>query len=646
MPTVIGIYKYGENGHADQSGHTVILDGYGYYGTTMYGHINWGWGNGGVWYDLFNETTSGYNYIWVCIYNIHPSESGSVISGRVTDCRGIPFDGATVRVRHVSSGTDEETKANKRGIWAIRTTRTGAFTVQAATSIAGGAESGASQRSLTSGNLWDVDLVIPTIFQKCTVAFDRRGGIGGTECVTATYGEELPAVAVPTLVGSAFDGYFSGPNGSGTKYYHADGTSARAWDKMDATTLYAKWKALIPGTLQMTAGEVTAGGVLKVTVSRVGGTDGCVAVKLKTQDSATVDGIDGVSGRDFQYVKQYLVWEDGDDSDRVVYVPTYVTDADGAVTFRLKLSVQTTGDYADCLTPILAEGGKVIASVKPAAKGTLTFTAPDPMSVLAGNMLRVKVSRVGGSAGRVAVKLKTQDSATVDGITGISGRDFQYVKTYLEWKDGDASDREVNIPTYAAWWDGAPRTFRLKLSVQTTGDYEGCVTPALASGGKVIASIEPNDEAYPGVVGVTKMETVNCCAVRAEEPLTEPPWWGYAGDTLRVTVSRVGGSFGRVVVKAKTQGYPGVSNLSAVLNEDLTYVKAYLKWEDGEEGDQVIEIPTALVDGTAYPLTFRLKFSAQTTGDYEGCVEPELPETKNVIELRSEDDCDSCSLSL
>ena len=91
-----------------------------------------------------------------------------------------------------------------------------------------------------------------------------------------------------------------------------------------------------------------------------------------------------------------------------------------------------------------------------------------------------------------------------------------------------------------------------------------------------------------------------------------------------------------MVVKAKTQGYPGVSNLSAVLNEDLTYVKEYLEWKDGEEGDKTVDIPTALVGGTAYPLTFRLKFSAQTTGDYEGCVEPELPEPKNVIELRKE----------
>ena len=334
------------------------------------------------------------------------------------------------------------------------------------------------------------------------------------------------------------------------------------------------WGVAIPGTwngmqiryaadvgmLEMTVDPVTGGGLMKVTVSRVDGAAGRVAVKLKTQDSATVGGINGVSGRDFEYVKEYLVWEDGDASDKVVYVPTYATDADGEVTFRLKLSVQTTGDYADCVTPDLASGGKVIASVAPAAKGTLMFTAPDPMSVLAGEPLRVKVSRVGGTAGRVAVKLKTQDSATVDGINGVSGRDFQYVKQYLEWEDGDATDREVEIPTYAAWWDGEPRTFRLKLSVQTTGDYEGCVTPALASGGKVIASIVPNEAAYPGAVVVTKVETVSCCAIRMDGPVVEPPWWGYAGDTLRVTVSRVGGSFGRVAVKAKTQGYPGVSN--------------------------------------------------------------------------------------
>ena len=453
------------------------------------------------------------------------------------------------------------------------------------------------------------------------VTFNANGGNVSPTTREVESGALVGTLPKPVLTGYVFLGWYTAAN---------DGVPVDATTKVTSSvTYYAHWYKPIPGTLTMTVEPVNGGGLMKVTVKRTGGSEGRIAVKLKTQDSATVSGINGVSGRDFQYLKEYLVWEDGDMSDKVVYIQTYATDATSATTLRLKLSAQTTGDYADCVTPTLADGGKVIATITPANKGTIAIVEPDPLEVIAGELLRVKVRRTGGSDGRVAVKLKTQDSATVDGINGVSGRDFQYVKEYLVWENGDVSDRIVEIPTYAAWWDGEPRTFRLKLSVQTAGDFAGCGTPELASGGKMIASIVPNDAAYPGAVVVKSVETDYSYSY-------EPPWWGYAGDTLRVTVSRVGGSFGRVVVKAKTQGYPGVSDLSAVLNEDLTYVKEYFEWKDGETEDRVVEIPTALVDGTDYPLTFRLKFTAQTTGDYEDCVEPELPEPKNVIELRRE----------
>ena len=181
------------------------------------------------------------------------------------------------------------------------------------------------------------------------------------------------------------------------------------------------------------------------------------------------------------------------------------------------------------------------------------------------------------------------------------------------WEGGEVADKVVDVQTLVA--DSADVvTFRLKLSVQTTGDYAGCVTPELASGGKMISRILPAEK---GTLVFT-----------APDPMSVR-----AGDPLRVTVSRVGGSFGRVVVKAKTQGYPGVSNLSAVLNEDLTYVKEYLEWKDGETGDQVVDVPTALVDGVTYPRTFRLKFTAQTTGDYAGCAAPEIPDPKVTVSL-------------
>ena len=77
-----------------------------------------------------------------------------------------------------------------------------------------------------------------------TITLSPQGGTGGTTSVTATYGQPMPEITVPTLAGYDFQGYFTANGGSGTKYYNADGTSARDWDKEDATfTLIAYWKA-------------------------------------------------------------------------------------------------------------------------------------------------------------------------------------------------------------------------------------------------------------------------------------------------------------------------------------------------------------------------------------------------------------------
>ena len=66
---------------------------------------------------------------------------------------------------------------------------------------------------------------------------------------------------------------------------------------------------------------------------------------------------------------------------------------------------------------------------------------------------------------------------------------------------------------------------------------------------------------------------------------------------------------------------------------DFQYVKEVLVWDDGEIGDKVLEIPTFYVGGTAYPRTFRLKFSAQTADGYADCVTPEFVDPKVVIGL-------------
>ena len=65
----------------------------------------------------------------------------------------------------------------------------------------------------------------------------------GTTSVTATYGVTMPTIAtLPTRNGYTFKGYYDAQSG-GTKYYNADGSSAKSWDKTAATTLYAQWTA-------------------------------------------------------------------------------------------------------------------------------------------------------------------------------------------------------------------------------------------------------------------------------------------------------------------------------------------------------------------------------------------------------------------
>jgi len=95
-----------------------------------------------------------------------------------------------------------------------------------------------------------------------TITFDANGGIGvQTISIKAKYDKPMPqlsaqapvrqAAAQPVLGSSwvdadrqkwfdCFNGYFDAPSG-GTKYYNADLTSARNWDKEEDAKLYAQW---------------------------------------------------------------------------------------------------------------------------------------------------------------------------------------------------------------------------------------------------------------------------------------------------------------------------------------------------------------------------------------------------------------------
>ena len=100
----------------------------------------------------------------------------------------------------------------------------------------------------TSARNWNLAKAA-TLYAKWTankykVTLDGQGATAmGTASATSTYGLAMPKITIPKRHGYTFGGYFSGKNGSGTRYYKADGTSARAWNIAKPVTLYAKWTA-------------------------------------------------------------------------------------------------------------------------------------------------------------------------------------------------------------------------------------------------------------------------------------------------------------------------------------------------------------------------------------------------------------------
>ena len=101
----------------------------------------------------------------------------------------------------------------------------------------------------TSVTTWDREeekftLIAYWTAKTTTVSFNQNGGTGGqTDAKTATYDQPMPTpITVPSKEGHTFLGYYDATT-DGTKYYNADGSSAKVWDKEDAsTTLYAQWQ--------------------------------------------------------------------------------------------------------------------------------------------------------------------------------------------------------------------------------------------------------------------------------------------------------------------------------------------------------------------------------------------------------------------
>lgn len=114
LPVILGI-------DGPSGGHAVIADGYGYQGTAAYHHLNMGWeGLDDTWYQLPTiDSFPQFNILHECLYNIYPSGSGQIVSGRVTSMGGAPLENAVVSA-WIGSALSKQTVTNNRGIYAFK----------------------------------------------------------------------------------------------------------------------------------------------------------------------------------------------------------------------------------------------------------------------------------------------------------------------------------------------------------------------------------------------------------------------------------------------------------------------------------------------------------------------------------------------
>ena len=124
FPVQLGIHDA-----TGSNGHSVVADGYGYIGDVSYVHLNMGWsGLGDIWYHLpdvtYVATSGGMAYdadvITACIYNIFPTQTGVVISGRTLDDAGEVVAGASVSVYRAGEGEPfTNVTSSASGVYAV-----------------------------------------------------------------------------------------------------------------------------------------------------------------------------------------------------------------------------------------------------------------------------------------------------------------------------------------------------------------------------------------------------------------------------------------------------------------------------------------------------------------------------------------------
>ena len=211
---------------------------YGYKYGTNHGYDRW--------ISIIGQVNPGTYDVRVWAINVNSSEGNHVLGYTAggeakTITIGDPY---TVSYNANSGtgapGTQEKAQYINLTLSSTTPTRTG-YTFNGWNTASNGSGTNYAKGATYSANA-STTLYAKWTANKYTVTLDKQNGTGGSNSVTATYDANMPSATMPTRTGYTFQGYYDATS-DGTKYYNADGSSARTWNKAANTTLYARWTA-------------------------------------------------------------------------------------------------------------------------------------------------------------------------------------------------------------------------------------------------------------------------------------------------------------------------------------------------------------------------------------------------------------------
>ena len=236
FPCLLTIYA--TNG----AGHEIVADGYGYDSSTLYHHLNLGWGGyDNAWYNLPDFDAGGYN--WddrpFCIYNVYPTGSGEIISGRITDSTGATVSGATVTAARAGGGV-YSAATNANGIYAFANVPSASsYTLTAARTgytfppqiVSTGTS---ANYNTASGDVWGANFTATTVASTWTLTVNSSPAQGAA--VTGTYAGmtdySIPSVSDGTAVSLTAPAKFVS---GGTTYNFVQWAVPAGWTASGAT---------------------------------------------------------------------------------------------------------------------------------------------------------------------------------------------------------------------------------------------------------------------------------------------------------------------------------------------------------------------------------------------------------------------------